>query len=177
MTARPSRQSLTLAVHPTWAGFGWIAFESPLGPFDWSLVYVKLEKNAVCLRKIEKLFDRLTPETLVLEAFERESARADRIQKLCRAIVNIAVNRGIEVAILSRQDVRACFARVGAVTRYEIAEAVARTLDAFRHRLPPRRRTWEKEDPRLSLFSAAALVLTHYGAASSKLLDDLRDAA
>ena len=178
MNGLSPRRSITLAVHPTWAGFGWTAFEAPFAPFDWGLVYFDREKNALCLRKLEKLFDRLTPEMFVLEAFERDdSARADRITKLCRAMVSLAVHKGADVAVHRRADVQACFASVGASTRYDIAEMVARNIDALRHKLPPRRRSWEKEDPRLALFSAAALTITHYTLSSSRLLDDLREAA
>jgi hypothetical protein len=178
MTGLHPRRAITLAVYPTWAGFGWTAFEAPFAPFDWGLVYVERDKNSGCLRRLEKLIDRLEPETLVLEAFERrDSSRADRITKLCRSIVCLAAHKGANVAVHRRAEVQACFKSVGAFTRHEIAEAVARSIDALRHKLPPRRRSWEREDPRLALFSAAALTLTHYALSSSRLLDDLKDAA
>jgi hypothetical protein len=66
------------------------------------------------------------------------------------------------VAVYSRGQVRQVFASVGAVTRQEIAEAVARHLEPFQQHLPPRRRPWQSEDERMALFSAAALLLTHF---------------
>jgi hypothetical protein len=47
---------------------------------------------------------------------------------------------------------------VGARSRQEIAEAVARSFD----RLPRPRRPWEGPHRRLAIFDAAAVVLTHY---------------
>jgi hypothetical protein len=84
-----------------------------------------------------------------------------------------SADRGVEVVIYSRGDVRACFAAVGARTRHEIAEAVVRHIDAFRPKLPKKRQPWESEDRRLAMFSAAALILTHYQRGGPSLLDEL----
>lgn len=137
MSARP--QHLTLAVHPDRKGFGWVAFSGPFAVYDWGLSVATRDKNVVCLAKVEALLERLSPETLVLEAFERpQAARAARITRLCRAIVALAADRGVDVSIYSRSDIAACFLDVGARTRDEIAQAVVRHVDVFRHRLPRR---------------------------------------
>ena len=164
MTPLYLRRAFTLAVHPTSRGMGWIIFEGPFAPHDWGHVTArKGDKNATCLGHIEKLVARFVPETLVLEAFEkRGSARADRIGRLGRAIVALAQELRIEVAIYTRGDVKGCFASVGASTRQQIAEAIARHFIPLRHRVPKARKPWEADPPRMALFSAAALVLTHY---------------
>lgn len=168
------RASLTLAIHPSTRGFGWTVFEGPFAPFDWGLVAPSKDKNRTCLRKAEQLIERLQPHTLVLEAFEAPAARrSGRVRRLCRALVSLGADRGLEVAIYSRASIRTCFAPVGAVTRQEIAEAVVRHITAFEHRMPKRRRCWESEDCRMALFSAAALVLTHYALGATQLLDTL----
>jgi Holliday junction resolvasome RuvABC endonuclease subunit len=173
MSAHPS--NLTLAVHPDRKGFGWVAFNGPFSAYDWGRSEARRNKNSVCLSKIEALIERLTPQTVVLEAYERPDAiRAARITRLCRAIMALAADRGLEVAVYTRADVTASFLTVGARTRDEIAEAVARHVDTFRHRLPKRRKPWQAEDTRMALFSAAALVLTHYRLGASTLFDDLQ---
>ena len=167
-------QHITLAIHPDRRGFGWVAFTGPFAVFDWGRPCAKRDKNAVCLAKIEGLLERLAPETVVLEAYERpHSARPARTTRLCRAIAALAADRGLDVAVYTRADVTACFLDVGARTRDEIAQAVVRHVDVFRHRLPVRRKPWQAEDPRMALFSAAALVLTHYRLGASTLFDEL----
>ncbi len=174
MSPSPLGKSLTLAVHPSTRGFGWIAFESPLAPYDWALVETPKNKNATCLRKVEELFERLQPEMLVLETFERRnSLRADRITRLCRGLVGLAVERGVEISLYERSDIESCFHTVGARTRMEVAEAVARTLPALRSRLPARRAPWKAEDRRMALFGAAAVALTHYHLGAGSLFEDL----
>jgi Holliday junction resolvasome RuvABC endonuclease subunit len=138
------------------------------------MVFTRRDKNAACLRSFEKMLGRFLPDTLVLEVFDRRtSIKSHRVSNLCRAIVALAVDRGVEVAVYSRGDVRTCFSSVGARTRDEIAEAVARHIEAFRHLLPRKRTMWESEDRRLAVFTAAALVLTHYQLGASRFLDDL----
>lgn len=167
---------LTLAIHPTSRGLGWVAFEGPFAPHDWANVDIKKgDKNAACIRTVEAILDRLTPETLVLEAFEKQkSSRSDRIARLCRAIIGLAASRGIDVEIYGRADIQTCFRTVGASTRQEIAEAVARQVAVFHHTLPRKRKLWDREDKRMALFSAAALALTHYHAGMNELFDGMR---
>lgn len=163
MTVVCAEQSLVLGFHPTARGFGWVVFEGPFRPIDWGLVSAGKAKNATCLRRLDRLLVRFMPEVLVLEAYDRETTRrARRIARLGLQARALADGRGVEAAVYSRADVRAAFAEAGARTRREIAEAVANHLDAFRHRLPPRRKPWESEDARDALFAAAALVLTHH---------------
>jgi hypothetical protein len=130
MSPAPSREGLTLAIHPSTRGFGWVAFEGPFTPFDWGLVFARKDKNAVCLRRLEAMLGQFLPHTLVLEEFERRtSSRADRIAKLCRAVVSLAADRGVEVAIYAKGEVQACFAngdRGAAVRRAVLYKAIER---------------------------------------------------
>jgi Holliday junction resolvasome RuvABC endonuclease subunit len=171
----PPKPGFVLSIHPTSRGFGWIVVEGPFAPHDWGLAAPRQgDKNIKCLEHVEKLISRYEPEVLVLEAFEKgRSKRADRIARLGRGIVALATDRSIEVAIYTRGEVKACFARVGAVSRQEIAEAVSRHLPALRHKMPKPRKPWESDHPRMALFSAAALILTHYQYRASQFLDDL----
>ena len=138
-------------------------FEGPLSPFDWGTAWTKKDHNAHCLRRVEKLIDRYLPETLVLESFERRNSnRSDRIERLGRALVSLALDRGLSVAVYTKRQVQSVFSTIGAVSRQEIAETIARHIDAFRHRLPARRKPWQSDDERMGLFGAAALALTHY---------------
>lgn len=176
MSRNRHRWPLTMGFHPTSRGFGWAAFEGPFAPYDWGIVSAKGDKNGVCLRALEKLLARLEPETLVLEASgRRASTRSGRIDRLSKAVMALAADRGVDVAIHTRADIQGCFKAVGARTRQEIAEAVARHIDAFRHQLPKARRPWDAEDRRMALFSAAALVFTQFRIGSDRLLDHLRD--
>jgi hypothetical protein len=76
--------------------------------------------------------------------------------------VHLAASRTIATPVYSRAAIRTCFASVGAVTRHEIARAIATHIDAFEPWLPPKRRVSMDQDARLGLFNAAAVGLTHF---------------
>lgn len=173
---KPPYKALTLAIHPSSRGFGWVAFEGPFSPYDWGIVSARgPNKNATCLRRIDKLLRMLSPETLVLEAFEPEgSARQSRIVNLYRSIVALAGAQSIDVEIYRFTQVQRNFERVGARTRRDIAEAITRQTSVFSHLLPNKRRTWDHEDPRMPLFSAASLAATHFQSIATAFLNGKR---
>lgn len=156
------KHSLVLALHATSRGFGYVVFEGPSAPFDWGLVGAKGDKNAHCLRKLEVMLDRYMPDTLLLEEATSVANRSGRIAKLYAATASLAASRGVEVVIYTLGQIKMCFASVGASNRQEIAEAVGRHIEAFRHRLPKPRKPWQAQDRRMAMFCAAALVLTYY---------------
>lgn len=169
------KRDIVLAVYPSATGMGWTAFEGPLAVHDWAVFTAKLDKNAKCLAKLDQLFRRLEPQVLVLEVFDTASLkRTCRVRKLCRAMIRLAAARGVHVEIYGRDEVANGFSRCGMATRREIATAVTAMIEGFEHRLPPPRRAWMSEDPRMALFNAAALALTHYRLQSDLALKDKR---
>lgn len=176
-TAAPER-SLVLAVHPTSRGFGWALFESPFKLLAFAVYTGPADKNRGCLAKLSRLLDRYHPSTLVLEAFDKGSAiRSERIRELCTDMIALAADQGLELAVYKRSEIEQAFSEVGARSRQEIAEAVARELPAMQAHLPEPRRIWDSEDKRMAVFAACALALTYYRNGATALLDDLRDAA
>ena len=164
---------LVFALHATSRGFGYVAFEGPFTPFTWGTVAAKGDKNAVCLRRLERLLERLAPASLLLEEPASVANRSQRITRLYRAIVALCAARNIEVTTYRLGDIKACFASVGACTRQEIAEAVARQIPALDHDLPSPRKPWQSAARRMAPFCAAALVLTHYQIGANRLFDAL----
>jgi hypothetical protein len=171
MTRLP-KEDLVLGFHPSSYGFGWAAFSGPLSLYDWGLHHAKKRKNETCLRRLEKLLLRLEPEVIVLEAFEGAN-RSGRVVHLCRAVVALAMEQRIEVAIYTRRQIRATFGAAGARSRQEIAESLARHFEELRPRLPKPRAIWDGPDRRMSVFDAAAAVTGHYQLRTSQLFDDL----
>lgn len=164
MTPVPNR--FILAVYPTCQGFAFVLFEGPLSPFDWGVKDIReTQKNVATLDAIRRLVGKYQPEAVVIEDTSHGSRRTTRIRRLYQMLGHLADTEGIPLFRYSRGDIRNCFASVGAKTKYEIAKAIASEIPCFTHRLPPIRRIWMSEDPRQSLFDAAALGITHYARA------------
>lgn len=157
-------KELVLALYPTSRGFAFVFFEGPESPYEWGVKEIKEKhKNRKTLEAIKKLIDQYRPEVLVIEdTSERGSRRTSRIRKLYRMLAHTADAEYVDVSRCTKREIQACFKPVGARTKYEIAKAIALQIPAFAHRMPRIRKPWMSEDPRLSLFDAAALGLTYY---------------
>jgi Holliday junction resolvasome RuvABC endonuclease subunit len=152
---------LILAIALTSRGFAFVLFEGPLAPFDWGVVEIKgRDKNASIFHRIQTTIERYHPTTLITETVAAQ--RTARIHASSLGLRHMAVASGMNIHQYDRATIRKCFAPAGASTKYEIAQAIAREIPAFSHRLPPLRKMWATEDVRQSLFDAAALGLTHY---------------
>lgn len=128
----------------------------------------RTERNSQSMSEIVKLLDRYHPDIVVLENWGvAGSRRSERMRRLYRSIAHGARTRDIEVRRYTRADVSSTYASVGAVSRYEIAQATAREFPAFAHRLPRSRKTSESERKVIGLFQAAALCITCYRDASA----------
>lgn len=159
------RHDHVLALYPFTRGFAFTLFESPMSLLEWGVKDVRgNQKNALALEATKRLIERLQPDILVLQNFlGLHPPRAARIRRLQRLIEGHALSHAIEVHKVSRQQIRDCFESTGALTRYEIAQAIASHVHPLGHRLPPTRKIWKSEDCRMSLFDAASLALTFYG--------------
>jgi hypothetical protein len=157
-------QNLVLAVYPFSRGFAFVFFEGPDSPFEWGVKEIKEKhKNTKALEAIKKLVDQYRPEVLVIEdTTDGGWRRTSRIRKLYRMLVHFATAEYIELHRCTKDDVKTCFASVGAGTKYEIAKVIATQIPAFAHRIPRFRKPWMSEDPRQSLFDAAGLGLTYF---------------
>ncbi len=163
MTNHQPDNALILAVFPAVRGFGFALFHGAWVPLDWGFRHVQGDKNESSRDKVATLLDDYAPDTLLLEDHAGEgSRRSARVETLIDEIAALADAKGICVARYSRDQIRECFAEFGATTKYEIAEAISRSLPEFPPQLPPQRKIWLPEDYRMSIFDAVSLIFTHF---------------
>jgi hypothetical protein len=154
---------LVLGLHPTSRGFGWVLFEDHQTLLDWGTADIRKSKNVVALSRIVTLLDKHQPGVLAMERHEEAVARrSHRIRRLYLAVVKRAETREIIVQRYSRAQISNSRHLRGALTREEIAVAVADRLTVLRPRLPKPRRIWVGERAGMSLFCAAACGLTYF---------------
>jgi hypothetical protein len=151
-----------MALHPTAHGFGYVVMSGPFSLVDWGTVVADKHKNATCLARLTKLLDRHDPHTLVLEDPTQGKRRSGRINNLCKAIAALCHIRSIDLAVFTRADMFRCYASVGAKDWQDIAEAVARQLEPLRKLVPSRRKAWQSEARRMSVFAAAAIAMIYW---------------
>jgi len=164
------KQPPIMAIHATSHGFGFVVMSGPFSLVDWGTRDATKDKNATCLVKVTELINRYDPHTVVLEDPSRNPRRSARIQRLYTAVAGLCHGRSIDLAVFSRDDMHRCYATVGAVSWQDIAEAVGRQLEPLRNRLPARRKAWQSESRRMSIFAAAAIAMTYW-----QLADTIRN--
>lgn len=159
-----AQDELVLSIFSTSRGLAYTYFEAPLSPIDWGVKRIRQrDKNSRSLAIVERLCDGLRPDTIVVEeCVLSRSRRSRRVRRLYALIVLFAETKGINLAFYSRSTVKKTFRESGAITREQIAQVIASTVDAFAHRRPRRQRRGQVDDTRLALFEAAALALTHF---------------
>lgn len=157
---------LVLSIVPTHRGLAYTLFRAPLSPIDWGFKRIRgKDKNAHCLAAAARLCEALRPETLIIEdCFSRPSRRSERAKRLITMMARLSEAENITLARYTQAAVFETFKEAGAVSRTEIAHAIAAYVPALASYLPRPRKLWSAEDERLFLFDAAALALTHYAA-------------
>jgi hypothetical protein len=129
---------------------------------DWGVKSVREDKNARCIKEVEKLIIHYQPNVLALRDYRGETVkRSARVKELGEKLISFAENRGIKVALLSREKMYRALIN-GKGTKHALAEILAKRFpDELGFRLPPKRRPWMSEDYRMSIFDAVALALTY----------------
>jgi Holliday junction resolvasome RuvABC endonuclease subunit len=161
MTKPNPQRLLVVAIAPSTTGFGFAVLEGKDVLVDWGRKEAIGDKNAGSLSHVEAVIAHYQPEAIALEdTSAKGSRRAPRIRKLTQSISALAASRHIKVALFSRKQINHIFFPEGKGTKHGTAEIVARRFpDELGLLLPPKRRPWKKEDPRMGIFNAVALAL------------------
>jgi hypothetical protein len=158
------RYDLVLSIYPQSRGFAFALFESWLSPVDWGIHEARgPRKNAQILARINSLLDLHMPDLVVLQDTSNHGThRVPRIRELNRRIAELAHLRGIVVHKFSRARVLDHFMERGGATKQKIAEMIASQVPALGLYVPPERKPWMSEDPRMGIFDAAALAWMYF---------------
>lgn len=157
-----------LAVDPATRGFGFAALEGPSKLVDWGICETKGDKQTKTLAKVRELVELYHPDVVVVEdPFHVKCRRRERAKTLIRAIIALASASGTQSSKVSVAMVQIVFGNPGTATKYEIATAIATRFPELARRLPPKRKPWQSEDIRISIFDATALALTYFSRGES----------
>lgn len=148
---------------------GYAVFEGPGEIIDWGTILVPSKKTRKRLKRVQSLIDWFAPDTIVVENYAGQgSRRGPAVRRQIDAIARIGRRDRIAVRSYSRATIRQCFARYNARGKDAIARVIAREFPEIESRLPKARRPWTPEDPRMTLFEASSLALTHFYIASAR---------
>ena len=157
---------LALDLHPR--SFGYVVVESPSRLLDWGVCSDRRKHGAadvIVRKRLKRLLDLWRPAALVLHNLVKKSRRPNQKKDgLTEWIVAEAKSRRIMVhaPVKSSADYQG-----KNLTKYENARRVAERFPVLTRALPPKRKAWESEHYRMSIFTAAALAMAQLHAKSA----------
>ena len=160
MPKKPSRHTI-LSVAPSTRGFGFALVESK-ALVDWGCKTVTGEKNSATLVKVRKLIGLYNPTMLVIQDYyAKPTRRAERIRQLGLAMVSLATDCQIPLRRVAHVKVQRVFLGTRRGTKHQIAQALASWFpQELGPLLPPKRKLWLPQHPRMDMFDAIALAIT-----------------
>jgi hypothetical protein len=145
-------RALVLDLHPR--RFGYVVVESPDRLLDWGVRRCRHKDgstDALIRKRLGPLLELWRPSVVVVRNPSRMTPRVNSRSRLLRRIVIEAKNHRVPVRIGPEWD--------GGSTKHENARRVAEYFPVLARSLSPKRKPWESEDYRMSMFAAATLAM------------------
>ena len=147
-----------LSISLTYRGFGFIIFENAKIIIDWGHAFVFNHDPEIFEKRITTLIEYNQIETVLSYTIHR---RPRQIQKNISSLKKICKKHGVQTKYLSKKNMTDTFEPLGAYTRYQRAGLIVEYLPDLSYKLPPKRKPWQSEDLRMSIFDAAGLALSY----------------
>jgi len=148
-----------LAIAPLSRGLGYAVMEGPDKLVACGNKVILRDKNAKALAWVNRFIQFYQPDVLVLpNVTAADTRRATRIKTLHRKIVAWADKQQLKVGLVSVTQVRTQLLGAAKGTKFAVARTLAGKFPSeLETRLPPKRRPWMSEDPRMDIFDAVGL--------------------
>ena len=153
-----------LAIAPLSRGLGYAVMEGSNNLVASGNKVILRDKNAKALAWVNRFIQFYQPDVLVLpNVTAADTRRAARIKTLHRKIVAWAGKKKVKVRLVSVTQVRTQLLGQPKGTKFAVAKTLAEKFPmALGHRLPPKRRPWMSEDPRMDIFDAVGLAVAFW---------------
>jgi hypothetical protein len=153
--------------------FGYAVFEGHRTLHDSGVrVYraVGEEEAEMASKRLTVLLQSFAPATIVIKKERWDRAQTSpHIRSLVEVVARVASKQSVSISLIRHDDVRQTFRIMGCETRDEIAAVLARIFPELHWKIPPKRRPWQSEHPRMTMFDAVALGLAYWQYQSTKL--------
>jgi len=159
-----SKSVRILAIAPLSRGFGYAVMEGPDKLVAWGNKAILRDKNARSLSWVNRFIQLYRPDVLVLPNVQAtDTRRAARIKTLHRKIAAMAGKQQLPVRLISVTQVRTQLLGDSKGTKFAVAQTLAAKYPVeLGLRLPPKRRPWMSEDPRMDIFDAVGMAVAFW---------------
>jgi len=114
-------------------------------------------------KRVVALLSSFSPSVIVIKRERWDRAKTSpHIRSLVAVMVGVAAAHSLPICLVTEDHVRTTFRNLQCETRDDIAAVLARIFPELLWKLPPRRRPWQSEHPRMAMFDAVALGLAYW---------------
>lgn len=157
---RPPRKERVLALEIRLSKFGFVVFEGPTKLLDWGVKSYAGRgalRRAILEKKIRPLLDLYALPTVVMRRRISSSRKArTTIRSVIRTVKRITRSRSAPLQLISTRVIRSRFVDHGCTTKEQIASLIATRFAELSWKLPPKRKSWQREAYTMPIFDAAA---------------------
>ena len=169
---------VVLAIDIRHRRFGYALFEGHGIILDWGQrVYPTVgdAERALAQKRLSKLMAVRQPNLIVVRRERWERAVSDsNLTNPVMAVRSEAEARSIPIYLIDQDAIQTTFSRFECETREDIAAALASIFPELLRSLPPKRKPWKAEHPRMSIFDAVALGVAYWHFAREHIIVDRR---
>lgn len=163
MYTQNEKQKIVYAIYPNANGFGYVYMDGPRKLLDYGIIRMNPICNFRLLDKIKDSIEYFKPAVIILLDPEGNSSRTgNRIRKLIEKITGYAKQENLQVAQISRDQIRDVFENFGVITKYDISQWLLSEFKQLETRRPKERKLWTSEDRNMAVFDALSLAMTWY---------------
>lgn len=167
---------VVLAIDIRHRKFGYALFEGHRTILDWGQrVYPAVgdTERTLAQKRLSKLIALRQPDLIVLRKERWERALVDsNLTNPVMAVRSEAEARSIPIYLIDQAAIRTTFSRFGCETREDTAAVIVSIFPELLRSLPPKRKPWKAEHPRMSVFDAIALGLSYWHAGREHIIVD-----
>lgn len=152
-----------LSIYPTYRGFGFTIFDGANNLLDWGHSGVEKQDFEILKKRVETLIEYYQPELIISQDIQPpDFDRSQKTSQTIRDLKQICIKHRIHFQTISRSEIKNVFIQFDAYTKHQRATAIASFLPVLDNTLPSKRKPWQSEDLRMSIFDSASLALTYF---------------
>jgi hypothetical protein len=155
------RRVLTLDLRSS--RFGYVVFEGPSTLLDWGTRTYRDEERSSLDWRLKNLQSSFAP-SVILARQITEGPRFTQPTRRSAFLTLKAFAKRVLIAVymIDESKLRGFFSRGTKVNKHDIARMIANRFPELSWRLPPRRKPWQSEPTRQSIFDAASLGVFYF---------------
>ena len=152
--------------------FGFAVIEGPNWLLDWGVVSYPRNKRvrvAAARKRVASLLTQFVPSVVVVGKSHLLNVRnTSGVRSTLKSIRRETSLRFIPLHVMQQADVRNTFRDFHAKSKDEVAVVLARMFPELLWKVPPKRKIWQSEHPRMPVFDAVALGVAYWQLHSSR---------